>query len=76
LLENLDQSAETLSVMQNIYWSEGFPNTPNCYPLSDAGCQTAIAQVIRDEKANYLLCVKDKQAHLRQDLEDWFVHGD
>jgi predicted transposase YbfD/YdcC len=48
-----------------------------CLVTIDAmGCQIAIAQVIRDEKADYLLCVKDNQAHLRQDLEDWFAHGD
>ncbi|MGJ3238005.1 MAG: ISAs1 family transposase [Anaerolineae bacterium] len=40
------------------------------------GCQTAISQAIRDEKADYLLCVKDNQSNLRQDIEDRFVHGD
>lgn len=40
------------------------------------GCQTDMAQAIRDEKADYLLRVKDNQAKLRQDIEDCFVHGD
>lgn len=48
-----------------------------CIVTIDAmGCQTAIAQTIRDEKADYLLRVKDNQSKLRQDLEDWFVYGD
>ena len=52
-------------------------NVSGCLVTIDAmGCQTAIAQVIRDEKADYLLQVKDNQANLRQDLEDWLVHGD
>lgn len=49
----------------------------NCLVTIDAmGCQKEIVQVIRDEKADYLLQVKDNQANLRQDIEDWFVHGD
>lgn len=52
-------------------------NVSGCLVTIDAmGCQTEIAKVIRDEKADYLLQVKDNQAKLRQDLEDWFVHGD
>ena len=48
-----------------------------CVVTIDAmGCQTAIAQTIRDEKADYLLRVKDNQLKLRQDIEDWFVYGD
>jgi predicted transposase YbfD/YdcC len=48
-----------------------------CLVTIDAmGCQKDIAQAIRDEKADYLLQVKNNQAKLRQDLEDWFVHGD
>jgi len=48
-----------------------------CLVTLDAmGCQKDIAQTIRDEKADYLLQVKDNQANLRLDLEDWFVHGD
>jgi len=48
-----------------------------CLITIDAiGCQTEIARVIRDEKADYLLRVKDNQSKLKQDLEDWFVHGD
>ena len=52
-------------------------NITGCLVTIDAmGCQTEIAQAIRAEKADYLLRVKDNQAKLRQDLEDWFVHGD
>lgn len=52
-------------------------NVTGCLVTIDAmGCQTAIAQAIRDEKADYLLRVKDNQANLRQDIEDWFVHGE
>ena len=48
-----------------------------CIVTIDAmGCQTKIAQTIRDEKADYLLQVKDNQSHLKQDLEDWFAYGD
>lgn len=48
-----------------------------CIVTIDAmGCQTKIAQTIRDEKADYLLRVKDNQSHLKQDLEDWFAYGD
>jgi predicted transposase YbfD/YdcC len=48
-----------------------------CLVTIDAlGCQKKIAQAIRDAKADYLLRVKDNQAHLHQDLEDWFAHGD
>jgi hypothetical protein len=49
-------------------------NVTGCLVTIDAmGCQTGIAQAIRDEKADYLLRVKDNQAKLRQDIEDWFV---
>ncbi|MEQ9027523.1 MAG: ISAs1 family transposase [Aggregatilineales bacterium] len=52
-------------------------NVSGCLVTIDAmGCQTEIAKVIRDEKADYLLQVKDNQAKLKQDLDDWFVHGD
>lgn len=48
-----------------------------CLVTIDAmGCQTKIAQAIREEQADYLLQVKDNQKNLRQDLEDWFVYGD
>lgn len=48
-----------------------------CIVTIDAmGCQTKIAQTIRDEKANYILRVKDNQSQLKQDLEDWFAYGD
>ena len=40
------------------------------------GCQKDIAQTIRDEKADYILRVKDNQSKLKQDIEDWFAHGD
>lgn len=48
-----------------------------CLVTIDAmGCQTKIAQAIRDAKADYLLRVKDNQASLHQDLADWFEQGD
>lgn len=48
-----------------------------CIVTIDAmGCQKTIAQAIRDAKADYVLCAKDNQPHLRQDLEEWFAYGD
>jgi len=48
-----------------------------CIVTIDAmGCQTKIAQTIRDEKAEYILRVKDNQSTLKQDLVDWFAYGD
>lgn len=48
-----------------------------CIVTIDAmGCQTKIAQTIRDEKADYILCVKDNQSKLKQDIDDWFAYGD
>lgn len=48
-----------------------------CIVTIDAmGCQKKIAQTICDEKADYVIAVKDNQANLRQDLEDWFGYGD
>ena len=48
-----------------------------CIVTIDAmGCQKDIAQTIRDAKADYVLRVKDNQAHLRQDLQEWFTYGD
>lgn len=48
-----------------------------CIVTIDAmGCQTAIAQAIRDEKADYVLRVKANQAHLQQDIQDWFTYAD
>src|SRR5574341_605975 len=41
-----------------------------CIVTLDAmGCQKAIAQTIRDEKADYVLRVKDNQGNLHQDLQ-------
>jgi len=52
-------------------------NVSGCIVTIDAmGCQKAIAQTIRDEKADYVLRVKDNQSHVKQDLEDWFAYGD
>jgi predicted transposase YbfD/YdcC len=39
-------------------------------------CQKDIAQTIRDEKADYLLRLKDNQGNLLQDVEDWFAYAD
>lgn len=48
-----------------------------CMVTIDArGCQKAIARAIRDEKADYVLRVKDNQGHLHQDLQDWFAYAD
>ena len=52
-------------------------NVAGCIVTIDAmGAQTKIAQAIRDEKADYVLRVKDNQGHLHQDLQDWFAHAD
>ena len=40
------------------------------------GCQKVIAQTIRDEKADYVLQVKENQGHLYQDIQDWFAYTD
>jgi predicted transposase YbfD/YdcC len=48
-----------------------------CIVTIDAmGCQKGIAQTIRDEKADYVLRVKDNQGKLHQDLQDWFAYAD
>ena len=48
-----------------------------CIVTIDAmGCQKAIAQSIRDEKADYVLSAKANQGNLQQDLADWFAYGD
>lgn len=48
-----------------------------CIVTIDAmGCQKAIAQTIRDEKADYVLRVKDNHSQLKQDIDDWFAYGD
>jgi predicted transposase YbfD/YdcC len=48
-----------------------------CIVTVDAmGAQTKIAQTIRDEKADYVLRVKDNQGNLHMDLQDWFAHAD
>lgn len=52
-------------------------NISGCIVTIDAiGCQKTIAQAIRDEKADYVLRVKDNQGHLLQDLQDWFAYAD
>jgi predicted transposase YbfD/YdcC len=52
-------------------------NIAGCIVTIDAmGCQKTIAQAIRDEKADYVLRVKDNQGHLLQDMEDWFAFAD
>lgn len=52
-------------------------NVSGCIVTIDAmGCQTAIAQKIRDRGAHYVLRVKDNQSKLKQDLVDWFAYGD
>lgn len=52
-------------------------NVAGCIVTVDAmGAQTHIAQAIRDEKADYVLRVKDNQGHLHQDIQDWFAYAD
>ncbi len=52
-------------------------NVSGCIVTIDAmGCQKEIAQTIRDEKADYILRVKDNQSGLKQDIEAWFDYGD
>ena len=40
------------------------------------GCQKAIVQKIREKKADYVIAVKDNQANLHQDIQDWFAYAD
>lgn len=52
-------------------------NVSGCIVTLDAmGAQTKIAQAIRDEKADYVLRVKDNQKQLHQDIVDWFDYVD
>jgi predicted transposase YbfD/YdcC len=52
-------------------------NVAGCIVTLDAmGAQTEIARTIRDEKADYVLRVKDNQGRLHQDIQDWFAHAD
>jgi len=52
-------------------------NVAGCIVTLDAmGAQTEIARTIRDEKADYVLRVKDNQGRLHQDIQDWFMHAD
>jgi predicted transposase YbfD/YdcC len=49
----------------------------DCVVTIDAiGCQKNIAQAILDRKADYILAVKDNQAHLFDDIQDWFAYAD
>lgn len=52
-------------------------NVNGCIVTIDAmGCQKDIAKQIRDSKADYVLCVKDNQGKLHQDIQDWFAYAD
>jgi predicted transposase YbfD/YdcC len=52
-------------------------NVTGCIVTIDAmGCQKKIAQTIRNEKADYVLAVKDNQGNLHQDIQDWFAYVD
>jgi predicted transposase YbfD/YdcC len=52
-------------------------NVMGCIVTIDAmGCQKKIAQAIRDEKADYVLRVKDNQGHLHEDIAEWFAYAD
>jgi predicted transposase YbfD/YdcC len=49
----------------------------DCVVTIDAiGCQKEIAQTIRDEKADYVLRVKENQGNLYQDIAEWFAYAD
>lgn len=52
-------------------------NMTGCIVTIDAmGCQKKIAQKIRDNKADYVLSLKENQGKLYQDVVDWFAHAD
>lgn len=52
-------------------------NVSGCIVTLDAmGAQKTIARAIRDEQADYVLRIKDNQAQLHQDLQDWFAYAD
>lgn len=47
-----------------------------CWITIDAmGCQKDIAAKIKSKEADYILAVKDNQAHLHDDIKDAFAHG-
>lgn len=47
-----------------------------CWITIDAmGCQKDIAAKIKSKEAEYILTVKDNQAHLHDDIKDAFKHG-
>lgn len=80
------ESGVTLGQLQVAEKSNEIPAIPQLLRLLDVsgcvvtvdamGCQTQIAQAIRDEGAEYVLRVKDNHAHLHQDLQDWFAYAD
>jgi predicted transposase YbfD/YdcC len=48
-----------------------------CIVTIDAmGCQEHIAQKIRDNHADYVLCLKGNQGQLLQDVQEWFAYAD
>jgi predicted transposase YbfD/YdcC len=52
-------------------------NITGCIVTIDAmGCQKKIVQSIRDNHADYVLCVKENQGNLYQDIEEWFQYAD
>jgi predicted transposase YbfD/YdcC len=52
-------------------------NVTGCIVTIDAmGCQKKIVKTIRDNHADYVLCVKENQGNLYQDIEDWFQYAD
>ncbi|MBZ0300174.1 MAG: ISAs1 family transposase, partial [Anaerolineae bacterium] len=44
--------------------------------LDAMGTQTAIAQKIRDKKADYVLALKGNQGKLHADIQEWFAWAD
>jgi predicted transposase YbfD/YdcC len=52
-------------------------NVSGCIVTIDAmGCQKQIVRKIRDQHADYVLCLKENQGNLLQDVQDWFAHAD
>jgi hypothetical protein len=44
--------------------------------LKSAGCQTAIAEKIREKQADYILAVKENHLRLYQDIREYFEYLD
>jgi len=68
-----DKSNEITAIPELLRWLK----VADCIVTIDArGCQTTIAQAIRDEKADDGLRVKDNQGQRYQDIAEWFAYAD